>query len=294
MAARAIASPFVRDLSEVVLGDLAHLGRKAANLGELTGAGFPIPPGFAIESNAFVAFVEETGLREDLDSTAAEIRTAIETTPIPVELRAAILERYRELQGGCEPAIVAVRSSTAAAAPHGETFLCVRQIEAVLHAVRGCWASLLSPHAIPEHDEPVAVVIQQQIDATRSGVIVTTDRQHDEGLLLVEAAYGLGESVLQGLVSPDVFTVDSETLRILAREVHYKATLIEQAPPDGGTRRRPEIGPQASCPALLDREVRTLATLGKRIEEHYGTPQIVEWALDRDGHAWLLQSGALA
>jgi pyruvate,water dikinase len=168
----------------------------------------------------------------------------------------------------------------------------------VLHAVRRCWASLFGARPIrlrdklgSSGDEPeVAVIVQRQIDATRSGVIVTTDGGHDDGPLTVEASYGLGESVVTGLVSPDVFAVEKSTLRILARDIHYKALLVEQAPPSGGIRRRPVIGPQATCPALLDREVRTLAELGERIERHYDSPQVVEWALDRDGRTWVLQS----
>jgi len=200
---------------------------------------------------------------------------------------------------------VAVRSSATAEdtadtsfAGMNETFLNIRGSGAVIDAVRRCWRSLFGARTIyyrgvngfAQADMDIAVVVQRQIESTRAGVMFTVNPatgQRDE--LVIEGSFGLGEAVVSGAVSPDRYVVEKATLAIRRREVHHKELVIEYAP-DGGTVQRALSEAQALQPVLSDDEVVAVAELGRRIEEHYGSPQDTEWAFDPDGGLWMLQS----
>ena len=136
----------------------------------------------------------------------------------------------------------------------------------------------------------IAVVVQIQILSTRAGVMFTIDpASGDSDRLVIEGSLGLGESVVSGQVSPDRYVIDKETLHIEKRDVKRKELVIEPLP-DGGTRTRELSGDESTQPVLTDEEVRRIAELGIRDEEHYGKPQDTEWAFDEEGIAWMLQS----
>jgi pyruvate,water dikinase len=136
----------------------------------------------------------------------------------------------------------------------------------------------------------IAVVVRRQITAVRAGVMFTIDPSTGSpDRLVIEGAFGLGESVVSGSVSPDRYVVDKETLALRAREVRRKSLAIEPSA-DGGTVRRELTGEESLAPVLSNDEVRELAELGRRIEAHYGAPQDTEWAVDPDGRIWILQS----
>ncbi len=310
----------VLSLDRLDRDDVAFAGGKGANLGELTAAGLPVPPGSVIGAPAYAAFCDDTGLRGriaarladlDVDDTAAleraaaEVRAEIEAEPIPEWLAKRIASAYEDLVGEDREAPVAVRSSataedseSASFAGMNETLLNVRGGEALLDAVRACWASLFGARTIyyrakrgfGQADMDIAVVLQRQIQSTRAGVMFTIDPAsgaHDR--LVIEGAFGLGEAVVSGSVSPDRYVVLKDGLEIERREVRRKELAIESLP-DGGTETR-ELGPEeGERPVLSDAEVRMVAELGVRIERHYGAPQDTEWAFDPEGDLWMLQS----
>jgi pyruvate,water dikinase len=310
----------VKTFSQLRVTDVSYAGGKGANLGELSSAGVPIPPGFVVGAPAYGAFCEETGLRERLTkalqgvdeedtaalATAASVaRDALDASPMPEWLERSIRSAYDELCGNEGEVAVAVRSSataedTAAASFAGmnETFLNVHGADAVVDAVRRCWRSLFGTRTIyyrasrgfDQAGMDIAVVVQRQIASTRSGVMFTADPSTgDLGKLVIEGSFGLGEAVVSGQVSPDRYIVDKSTLRVLAREVHNKELVIEPCA-DGGTSTRPTTELEAHQAVLSDTEVLAVAGEGRTIEQHYRAPQDTEWAFDADGKLWFLQS----
>ena len=323
MSAAASIAPSIRPFSELGRGDVQYAGGKGANLGELTRAGLPVPPGFVIGAPAYASFCEQNGVRERLreilsgveieDSAllrraADAARAAVLDSPMPGELREAILGAYAELDGdggGDRERAVAVRSSataedTASASFAGmnETFLNVRGADAVIDAVKRCWGSLFGARTIyyrgrrgfSQADMDIAVVVQRQVPSTRAGVMFTVDPSsgaRDE--LVIEGSFGLGEAVVSGSVSPDRYVVRKDTLTIVTRSVRPKELAIEPAA-DGGTVTRELPAAESQLAVLDDREVLQLARLGLQIERHYGSPQDTEWSFDPDGNPWMLQS----
>jgi pyruvate,water dikinase len=313
----------VRAFAQLGRGDVADAGGKGANLGELTAAGVPVPEGFVIGAPAYAAYCEQTGLRARLSelldnlnvedtaalSAAAEAARALfDATPMPAPIAQDICAAYGRLaaEAGADNELpVAVRSSAtaedteaASLAGMNETFLNIRGANQVLEAVRRCWRSLFGARTVyyravngfSQADMDIAVVVQRQIRSTRAGVMFTVNpATGDRNELVIEGSFGLGEAVVSGSVSPDRYLVDKTTLAIRRREVHRKELAIEYDP-DGGTKQRALDEREALRPVLSDEEVLALAELGRRIEEHYGSPQDTEWAFAPAGTLWMLQS----
>jgi pyruvate,water dikinase len=310
----------VRRFADLSRDDVAFAGGKGANLGELTAAGVPVPPGFVVGAPAYAAFCAEGGLRKQLsaaldgvdveDTGALEhaagcAREIVAQASMPGWLSAAISAAYRELCGEDDEVPVAVRSSataedTASASFAGmnETFLNVRGPQAVVDAVQRCWASLFGGRTVyyrakrgfDQAGMDIAVVVQRQIASQRAGVTFTIDPASGRtDRIVIEGAFGLGESVVSGSVSPDRYIVEKDGLAIVAREVRRKELTIEPLP-GGGTQTRTLGDDDARRPVLDDDDVRVLAELALRIERHYGSPQDTEWAFDPDGAVWMLQS----
>jgi pyruvate,water dikinase len=310
----------IRPFADLTRADIPFAGGKGANLGELTAGGFPVPPGFVIGAPAYAAFCQDNDLRDRIagllagldvdDSTglaaAAEAaRRAIEEAPFPDALEVELRSAYAGLCGGEPGASVAVRSSataedtsSASFAGMNETFLNVRGGDALLDAVRRCWGSLFGARTIfyrakrglGQVDMDIAVVVQRQVEATRAGVMFTVDpATGDRGRLVIEGAFGLGEAVVAGRVSPDRYVVSKERLTVVAREVRVKAELIESAA-GGGVRTRSLTPEEGARPVLTEAEVVEVADLGRRVEAHYGEPQDTEWAFDGEGRLWILQA----
>ena len=322
-AAAASSSPIgalvaVTDFELLDRDSTGYAGGKGANLGELTKAGFPVPPGFVVGAPAYEAFCDSGGLRTriaerlsglDVEDTAAlaeasdEVREMVDSEPVPDWLEEEIRAAYGRLAGEDDP--VAVRSSATAEdteeasfAGMNETLLNVRGADAAVAAVRSCWSSLFGARTLyyrakrgfGQADMDIAIVVQRQIQSTRAGVMFTIDPASGKtDRLVIEGSFGLGEAVVSGSVSPDRYIVHKEDMAILAREVRRKELVIE-GKPDGGTVTR-ELSPEESAkPVLSDDEVTEIATLGRRIEEHYGAAQDTEWCFDPEGKAWMLQS----
>jgi phosphohistidine swiveling domain-containing protein len=318
--------------------DKELVGGKGANLGLCAGAGLPVPPGFTVTTTGYGTFLTQTGLDRVIGSALAEldfadiasvedrmadVRAAIVATALPAELLAEIHAGYGTL--GAETH-VAVRSSgtaedlaEASFAGLHDTFLHVRGADGVAEAVRRCWASMWTARAtIYRHQHGLndvakirmAVVIQEMVDAEVSGVMFTANpatTATDE--LVINASWGLGEVVVQGLVTPDEYVVKVQrpaavgfdqrltplnpatTLRVKRTTVGNKDLQMVRDPETGHntvTEAVPEN--RQSVPSLSDAQVLELADLGRRVQSFYeDIPQDIEWAFN-GGQFYVLQS----
>jgi pyruvate,water dikinase len=302
-------------LDEIGSDDLNSVGGKGASLGEMTGAGLPVPPGFVVTAQTYREFIERTGIDEELfaavdvdaeDSSAlaeaeATAKELILETEMPEDVREDIMASYADLDDG--EAFVAVRSSATAEdlpdasfAGQQETFLNI-QGEDLVDRVKRCWASLFTQRAIYYRQEQgfdhekvdIAVVVQKMVDAEKSGVMFTSHPSTGEPKIIIEAAWGLGEAVVSGSVSPDNYVVDRETGEVLDMTIADKKMMMEKDEATGETVEREVPEEQRDAQVLDDDEIQTLIDIGKRAEDHYENPQDVEWALV-DGEVYMLQS----
>ena len=305
--------------SQVGRNDVPLVGGKGANLGELTQAQIPVPPGFVVTTRAYRAFLVATGLEgrieamlegldveddEALQRVSGNVREAIEQAEMPAQLREDIERSYLELGQGA----VAVRSSATAEdlaeasfAGQQSTYLNVEGAADVVDAVQRCWASLFEARAVfyREHagwghvDVDLAVPVQRMVQSETSGVMFTIDPiTNDEQRVVIEAAFGLGEAVVAGLVSPDHFEVDKSSEAILDRQIFRQDRMLMRNPNGTGGEAniwRALSDAEGDRPKLTDAQVVELTTIGKRIERHYGGPQDIEWGW-ADGRFYLLQT----
>jgi pyruvate,water dikinase len=314
------AAPHTRAFHDIDRRDIALVGGKAANLGEMTRAGLPIPPGFVITVAAYERALEASGLASRvtaelkgldindsaaLQRRAAAIRALVGDVALPEELGDEILTSYRALGGGDGAPLVAVRSSATAEdtaqfsfAGMFESYLNVQGENDLLRAVRLCWASTFGARVLfyrlsqsMPAEMPVAVIVQRMVGAAKSGVLFTADPStHDATRLVIEAAWGLGEVVVGGQVTPDRYVIQKEGARILERNVGRKEFLLMRDAETGETTRVDLANdPRATTPVLSDDELRRLAELASRVERHYGAPQDIEFAIDA-GKIYLTQS----
>ncbi|WP_433431176.1 PEP/pyruvate-binding domain-containing protein [Nonomuraea sp. CA-141351] len=281
--------------AEVDAGMLAEVGGKAANLGELTKAGLPVPPGWVLTTEAYRQVAQ--GLETSGEGLAERARRHLLEAPVPEAVHEAIVTSYTAL-GDDVP--VAVRSSATAEdlpfasfAGQQDTFLNVVGAEAVVDAVRRCWASLWTDRAVAYRESNgidhaavrLAVVVQVMVDARVAGVMFTANPVTGRRLeTVIDANPGLGEAVVSGAVNPDRFVVYGG--EILERHAGDKRLIIRSVP--GGGTERVETSHEDLC--LTDDQVRALAGLGVQVEDHYGAPQDTEWAIDEDGKIWLTQA----
>ncbi|NHN57762.1 MULTISPECIES: phosphoenolpyruvate synthase [Halorussus] len=302
-------------LDEITADDLELVGGKGASLGELTGAGLPVPSGFVVSAGTYRSFIEETGIDEELfeavdvdteDSAAlaeaqSRAKELVLDTEMPEEIRQEILDSYDDLEDG--EAFVAVRSSATAEdlpdasfAGQQETFLNVTR-EDLVDRVKRCWASLFTQRAIYYRQEKgfahdvvdIAVVVQRMVDAEKSGVMFTSHPSTGAPKIIIEAAWGLGEAVVSGSVSPDNYVVDRETSSVEEVTIADKKTKMEKDEETGETVEREVSDDLREAQVLDERDIERLVELGERVEDHYGDPQDVEWAIV-DGEVFMLQS----
>jgi rifampicin phosphotransferase len=299
---------YTKRFDEVRKDDVALAGGKGANLGELSQAGLPVPPGFVLTTAAYDAFVEANDIGdaivelasvpgaedpEAFGEIAQRIHALFSGGKIPEELAREIRAAYEEELDRSGETAVAVRSSATAEdlagasfAGQQETFLNVRGEEALMEAVKACWASLWTARAmayrrrqgIDPASVSLAVVVQEMVESEAAGVMFTANPangRRDEAT--ISAAWGLGESVVSGSVTPDSIVVEKETGRIISRETADKTVMTVYS--GGGTEERPVPEARRRQPVLDDGAAAELARYGKRIEDHYGSPQDIEWAL---------------
>lgn len=310
-----IDKPLVLWLEELRAEHLELVGGKAANLGELARANVPVPPGFVVTAEAYRRFIEETGLRDlipallaridatntaSLEKVSEEIRSLILSTRMPKYIEEEVRAFYNMLAKriGVDEPLVAVRSSATAEdlpeasfAGQQDTFLNVSGVDDVIDKIKRVWASLFTARAIayriekgiPHEKVSMAVIVQKMVNARSAGVMFTLHpATGDTSVIVIEASWGLGEAVAGGKVTPDEFVVDKNTLRILDIKVNEKKMAIYYDKKTGKTIEVALPLEKALAPSLNENEVLTLAKYAILIEEHYGRPMDIEWAIDAD------------
>lgn len=293
-------------------------GGKGASLCRMSRAGLPVPQGFIVRSEMFTAFMEANGLWEyvfdqigridftsnaSLVSVAAEIREKIISSPMPEDMARDIVSFYGEVGIGDQP--VAVRSSgtaedldDASFAGQQETFLFVIGKDDVVKYIKECWASLYNDRAIfyrrekkfDERTISIAVVVQCMISAQKAGVMFTSNPiTNDYDTVVLEAAWGLGEAIVSGIVTPDNLWINKHTGEIVTEYISEKETMVVRLSERGGTKEVPVPAELREAPVLTDDERNQLVALANKIEAFYKKPEDIEWATV-DGQVYLLQS----
>lgn len=274
---------FIKRFSEIDEDDLSQVGGKGLNLGKLTKAGFSVPQGFCVTTDAY---------RFSVQNLPEQNASSVKDVVLAPELTKAILKARKELRTDT----VAVRSSATAEdleeasfAGQQDTFLNVAS-DGLLDALKACWASLWSERAIayrrrqgiPDEGLAMAVVVQEMCAADVSGVLFTVS-PYDENVSIIESNWGLGESVVSGAITPDSFQISRETGEVLERTVATKQEMITK------TGVSEVSSAQQNIPSLTDEQLKQLEQLGIQVETFYGKPMDIEWAFT-DGKFVLLQA----
>ena len=309
--------------------DIPSVGGKNANLGEMTSAGIPVPPGFAITAFSYKRFIEETGIASKIyeiiketvtnpndpkqfEIASKKIRGLVEATPMPKDIENAARSAYAEMckRIGVNDVFVAVRSSATAEdladasfAGQQETVLNIRGPDEVIEATVKCWSSLFTPRAIFYRTEKgfahekvfISVGVQKMVNSRAAGVMFTINPVTGDGnQIVIEGNHGLGEAVVSGAVTPDDFVVDKKALKITDRRLAKKTIQYIRDPNTGKTVHVEVPADKQEQPCISDDEILRLAEMAKRIEQHYGKAQDIEWAIDRDiafpGNLFIVQS----
>jgi len=309
----------IKWFKELSKGDVGIAGGKGANLGEMTQAGLPVPPGFTVTTPAYRRFTEATGILDqikgiighlDVDDNAALLQAAedakriVADAKMPKDVGDLIAGAYKELcdQEG-EEVYVAVRSSATAEdtaeasfAGMNETFLNVRGKKDVLDSVKKCWASLYGARVIfyrvkrgfDSWGMEMGVVVQKMADADKAGVAFTQNPATGApNELIIEAAFGLADPVVAGEVSPDYYLVEKDTLNILDLQVKLKKFMRVRR--DGRTVDIDLSDEEGRRQVLTEDEIKAVAKICRDIEVHYGSGQDIEWAIEND-NIYVIQS----
>ena len=311
---------YVVKFEDLDKSDIGIAGGKGANLGELTQAGIPVPPGFVVTAGTYEKFMEDTGINDKvldildkidindtkaLQAAAEEIKAIIVETPIPEDMIMFIKEAYNQLcqRVGEDDTDVAIRSSATAEdlpeasfAGQQDTFLHVSGDEEVIEYVRKCWASLFEARAIFYREENnfehskvlIAVVVQKMAVADKAGVLFTVNPSTGEEIALIEGSWGLGEAVVSGDVTPDNYQVDKANNEIINVTISDKKVMYTND--ESGTSIKVDVPEKLRMERVLsDEELIELTEMGKRVQAHYGEPMDTEWAFERD-NLFLLQA----
>lgn len=307
----------IRWIDDLDGDDRSVAGGKAASLGELTAAGLPVPPAFVVTAESYRSFIEQAEIAEDLadltdvdvqeptalTEASARARELIVESKFPEELHDEIIEAYGELDGADSTPYVAVRSSataedlpSASFAGQQETYLDVDE-GSLIDRIRDCWASLFTPRAIyyraeqgfDSTDVNMAVVVQRMIQSDVSGVLFTSHPSSGAERMVVEAAWGLGEAVVSGAVSPDAYELDAASGDVLETHIATKKVMTVRDEQRGETAERPVPDDRKDAQVLSEDDLSEIYDLALRVEDHFGTPQDVEWAIE-SGDLYVLQS----
>lgn len=306
-------------------GDVAIVGGKSSSLGEMTSkTDVPVPYGFATTAYAYRYFIEKSGLKEKMQAILAELtdvensallrdvsarlREAIMAEEMPEDLKAAIAAAYEELGkkvGEAEP-YVAVRSSATAEdlpdasfAGQQDTYLNVKGADMIIAKVKECYASCFTDRAVYYREKQgfdhievaLSAVIQMMVFSKAAGVMFTVNvATGDDSNILIEAAFGLGEYVVQGTVTPDNYTVSKAENKIVDRCVNEQDVMLVRKE-GGDCEELPVPEAERNVQTLTDEQILELAGYAKKIEAHYGCYMDMEWGIDaRDGKIWILQA----
>ncbi len=306
-------------LEEVGKDDVSVVGGKGASLGEMINVGAPVPGGFAVTAQAYRDFINRSGIADDifealkvdvndpaaLNEAADKAKKLVLAGKVPKDIEKDIRNRYQEMckREGKE-VFVAVRSSATAEdlpdasfAGQQETFLNMKGEDQVFEAVRKCWASLYGARAIFyrveqgfEHEKVnISVTVQKMVKSEKSGVMFSSHPSTGEPEVIIEAAWGLGESVVSGSVSPDNYVVDRTNKKIQNKFIASKEIMIVRDEKTGETVTKKVPADMKEKLVLSDEEILKLAAQAEVLEKHYGIPQDIEWAFE-NGKMFILQS----
>lgn len=311
---------FVKAFNEMTKGDLQLAGGKAANLGELTRARFNAPAGFCVTSESLPYHIEYNRLQARIKDIAAgfdyedfaameqkteDIRTLIMSAPLPEDLQSELVDAVRKLVGP-EEAFVAVRSSVAVRdSPISsfpgmmDTFHYLKGVEEVIKHIKMCWASLWTVRATFNrfhkgiaHDLGlIAPIVQRMVNPEVAGILFTANPiTGNRSEMVVEANWGLGESVVSGKSMNDFFLIDKSNLSLKSRKIAKKTIMVCFDQGKGFGRKEMEVPPhQMEAPTISEDQVRDLGSVGLKIEELFGFPQDIEWAY-QSKELFILQS----
>jgi pyruvate,water dikinase len=306
---------YILDFEKLDKNSLPLVGGKNASLGEMIKTGIRVPPGFAVTTDSYLEFITEAGIKnkiydrladlnpdnvETLNRASRDAQKLIKKAAIPEAVGQAIKEGYLRLceKCGVESVPVAVRSSataedlpTASFAGQQDTYLWIQGSDQVVTHVQNCWASLYTPRAIayrlknefPHEKVLISVGVQKMVNAKAAGVMFTLNPTNgDVSKVLIEGNWGLGETVVSGSVNPDKFVVDKVMLEINERTISTKHIecvfdLKQGKVIDADV----DADMQCTC-CLTDNEIKMLVRAAKNIENHYGRPMDIEWAIDQD------------
>jgi pyruvate,water dikinase len=318
---------FVKKFEAINKEMFQECGGKASHLGELTSLKLNVPKGFCVLAEAFSRHLKHNHLDEqiteiaqgihyddfqDLEQKTSKIRSLIENAEILPEIEEEIIENYQNLLEGETEPFVAVRSSVAVKGSSissfpgmMDTFHYLRGSGTVIANVRRCWASVWSARAAStrqrkgiEHSKAIiAPIVQNMVNSRAAGVIFTLNPLNgDPSKIVIEGSWGLGESVVSGAVTPDKVVVDKVVLEINERIISPKNIECVYDPEKGKVVHAQVASDLQNKPCLDDEEIKELVRLAKCIEEHYGCPQDIEWAIDRNfpfpNNIFILQSRA--
>ncbi len=306
---------YILDFEKLDKNSLPIVGGKNASLGEMIKAAIRVPPGFAVTTDSYLLFITDAGIKtriidrvSDLDpedvtalnKASADVQELIKKTPMPDAVSQAIKDGYSRLCEKCavESLPVAVRSSataedlpTASFAGQQDTYLWIQGADQVIRKVQNCWASLYTPRAIAyrikndfPHDKVlISVGVQKMVNSKAAGVMFTLNpTDGDISKVLIEGSWGLGETVVSGSVNPDKFVVDKVMLEINERTVSTKhIECVYDLERGEVVNADVEENMQCTC-CLADDEIKALVRAAKNIENHYGRPMDIEWAIDKD------------
>lgn len=292
----------IKWLGEIRKGDIPTAGGKAANLGEMFSR-FPVPDGFCITVDAFDEFLVANNIKDNIknhlknidineiskiDSISRQIDKLIAKSSIPEEIKKRVIKNYKKING-----FVAVRSSAAAEdlqeasfAGQQATFLNVNGEKDLIKYVKECWASFFTSRAIIYraknkfgHEPKMAVIVQKMIDAKKSGVIFTVNPvNNNRNEMLIESAFGLGEAIVSGMVTPDSFLIDKENQKIISENINEKKIAIIRQ--NGKNKTMKLSNKKANERTLNEKELRQLISQSLKIESYYKKPMDIEWAID--------------
>jgi len=306
---------YVLWFEECDLKSIPIVGGKNASLGELLKANIPVPPGFAVTTKAYSLFLEQGNIKKEIfkilkgikdddvgsgKKASIAIRTLIESTEVSDDLQDYIGEFYRRLSKKCNvPAVpVAVRSSATAEdlpgasfAGQQDTFLWIRGVDDIFKHVKKCWSSLFTARAIYyrtkmgfDHEQvEISVGVQKMANAWTAGVMFTLNpATGDHSTIAIDANFGFGESVVSGECTPDNFIINKITDEIIKKSISHKTILYTRDPESHCVVKQDIPSERTDIQCVVDKDAIALAKIGKRIEEHYGKPMDIEWAIDKD------------
>jgi pyruvate,water dikinase len=280
------------------------VGKKCANLGEMTRMGLRVPPGFALSVEAYRDFMDMTGAVEEIrkylakakpsdikqfNQSSAEIRRIVQSKAMPREMEKAIDSHYQELCRRCA-AEVAVSTRSAGPASHPgqyETYLNVIGEPDLVDKIKMVWASTFNPRSLafrsrkkmPLESDPIGVAVLRMVNARAAGVIFTADpNTGDTGRMIIEANWGLGESVVNGESTPDVYILDKASLEVKEKKLGPKSRYVTFKEVGVAEEDLPPEKTDKFC--LSDDEAREIGRMGRVLEEHFGKPQDAEWAVE--------------